>query len=146
MPEAHAADVKRWLQDHDTDLVSETPPVQNQWYTVFDAEDVRLTWCHFIQTNDEVAAKNIEVRWTVDGTVYFVLQLATNNTGYFVYRWVMGSAVGTAGLATDTATRNAVYFVDKRGLSFKVEIRITSPLGTNQTLACRCTRETLEQT
>lgn len=132
--------------DHDSDVVNEAPPVLNQWYTAFDALDVRLIWCRARQTNVETAAKDINVRWTIDGNVYFVNTTMDNNTWYYVFRYPNASTGGTLGLATGTPIENAGYHVDKRGQSFKVEVRIVSALGTNQTLECECVRETLELT
>ena len=132
--------------DHDTDVVDESPPVQNTWYEVFDAEDVRLIWCEIYQTNTENAAKDIEVRWTIDGTVYFISMSLPDITSWFVYRNWIPSTGGTAGLGALAELLNAAYYVDKRGLSFKVEVRMTSVPGTAQLLQCRCVRETLEET
>ena len=145
-PKAAGANVKYAYLDHDTDTQLLAPPIQNQWYTIFHAYDVRLLWCVAYQRNDEAAAKNIEVRWTIDGTVYFTLIAMNNNTDTWISRSHPLSAGGTDGLRSDVSRFNAAYFVDKRGQDFKVEIRITSALGTNQLLNCYCVRETLEQT
>jgi hypothetical protein len=145
-PKASGANVKYAYLDHDTDVVNEAPPVLNQWYTVFDAYDVRLLWCYIYQSNDEAAAKDIEVKWTIDGNVYFKTTALPNATNYYIYRNWSPSAVGTAGLSGDVNLYNATRFVDKRGQHFKVEVRITSALGTNQVLTCLCVRETLEPT
>jgi len=133
-------------RDHDTDYLNQAPPVQNQWYTVFAAEDVRLLLCFIRQTNTEAAAKEIQIRWTIDGKVYFGAVTASNNTLYYVFRNEQPSNAGTAGLSIATAWRNACFYVDKRGINFKVEVRLTSVLGTNQILNCWCVRETLEPT
>lgn len=138
--------VKEWLQDHDTDQVLETPPIQNTWYEVFHAEDVRLLFNTMYQTNDEAAAKDIEVRWTIDGNVYFVTTNLANGTLNYIHRRYPPSAGGTSGLGVTAAIFNAAYYIDKRGLDFKVEVRMTSVPGTNQTMRCSCVRETLEVT
>jgi len=132
--------------DHDTDERILAPPVLNQWYEIFHAYDVRLLWCILYQTNVEAAAKNLEMRWTIDGTVYFGAIAAADSTVYWGFRDSVPSAGGTAGLGILGAILNSAYFIDKRGQDFKVEVRITSALGTNQTLMCRCVRETLELT
>jgi len=132
--------------DHDSDVVDMIPPVQNTWYEVFRAYDVRLLWCQIYQTNDEAAIKDIEVRWTIDGTVYFVTVPLASATFSFVYRAANASAGGTSGLTISATDVSAARYVDKRGQDFKVEVRITSALGTNQRLMCRCVRETLELT
>lgn len=138
--------VKEWLQDHDSDVVNETPPVQNTWYEVFHAYDVRLLICAIEQVNDEAAAKDVEVRWTIDGNVYFDVVPLADSTLNWVYRNRLPSAGGTTGLAVAASFVNAVRYTDKRGHDFQVEVRTTSVPGTNQVLTCWCVRETLEVT
>lgn len=138
--------VKEWLRDHDTDVVNETPPVQNTWYEVFDAEDVRLIWCTIYQVSDDIVAKDIEVRWTIDGNVYFIAVSLDDSTLSYIFKNTYGSTGRTAGLGSSAAAVNAGYHTDKRGLAFKVEVRMTSVPGVNQSLRCYCTRETLEVT
>lgn len=146
MPTAHAGETKYAYRDHETDQVWEVPPIQNQWYTVFDAEDVRLLWCFIWQTNDEVAEKIVEVKWTIDGNVYVRSKLIADTTDIYVYRAHASGALGTDGLEITAAIANAGFYVDKRGHSFKVEVMMVDPPGTNQQLLCDCVRETLEQT
>ncbi|GAH54107.1 unnamed protein product, partial [marine sediment metagenome] len=109
-------------------------------------EDVRLLACSVIQINDETDAKDVEVRWTIDGNVYFTAIPMDNNALLFIYRTMDPSAGGTAGLFQSAVWLNAAYYVDKRGLDFKVEVRMTSVPGGNQSLLCRCVKETLELT
>ena len=141
-----ASGMKFHYLDHDTAQVNMAPPVQNTWYEVFHAQDVRLLVCHAIQTNTEAAAKNIEVRWTIDGTVYFIGFAFLDATDYFIHRYFQPSAGGTGGLGQSAALRNGCVYTDKRGQDFKVEVRITAALGTAQTLRCDCVYETLELT
>jgi len=135
-----------WLQDHDSDVVFQAPPVQNIWYELFDVEDVRLIWHTVFQDNDENVAKDIEIRWTIDGTVYFLAYALADTTENYIYRSPVDSVGGTAGLTNTVEIRNAAYNVDKRGLAFKVEVRMTGVPGTNQLLISRTVRETLEVT
>lgn len=146
MPRANVGDVKRWLQDHDTDEVDVSPPDQNTWYELFDAEDVRLIWHTIYQSNTETAAKDVEVRWTIDGNVYLGTVSLPDSTYYHAYREDAASAGGTGGLALVAALSNAGKYVDKRGLDFKVEVRMTAVPGTAQRLRSRAVRETLEIT
>jgi hypothetical protein len=146
MPVAHAGETKYAYLDHDTDVVNEAPPILNLWYMVFDAEDVRLLWCVVNQINDEHVVKNVAVRWTIDGNVYYNSDTLGDNNPVWVYRSEEPSSGGTSGLYMVTSEQNAAFYVDKRGHSFKVEVRITTAPGTNQTLTCYCVRETLEQT
>jgi len=133
-------------RDHDTDVVDVSPPVQNQWYEVFHAYDVRLIWCAILQANDETFVKTLEIRWTIDGNVYFEQMVAAHNVRRYVFRAVDPSLGGTQGLNSSATAYTASVYTDKRGQDFKVEIRITSALGTNQRLLGYCVRETLELT
>ena len=146
MPRAHAGVVKYHYMDHDTEQLLEAPPVQNQWYEVFHDEDVRLLACTIHQKNDEIAVKDVEIRWTIDGNVYFCSIPMDDDTIIFVYRTLDPSTGGTAGLYQTVLWANASFYEDKRGLDFKVEVRMTSVPGTNQSLLCRCVKETLELT
>lgn len=141
-----AAQIKYAWQDHDPALSSQDPPVQNTWYTIMDAYDVRLLWCHVIQTNDESAAKDVEVRWTIDGTVYFDADSYEHNAGNYIFKNIYDSALGTSGLTLSSGRVNAADDVDKRGLHVKIEMRMTSAPGTNQVLTGRAVYETLEAT
>jgi hypothetical protein len=143
MPQASGAGggAGAWM-DHDAVLKLEAPPVINQWYTVFHDYNVRLIWCTLMQYNDETAVKNLEIRWTIEGTVYFTTVSAVESTEYYIYRNTVPSTGGTDGLGSTTDLRNAAFYVDKRGLDFLVEIRITSALGTNQVIAGTCVYET----
>jgi len=132
--------------DHDSDVVDEEPPVQDIWYEVFHAYDVRVIQCALIQDNDELAVKDIEVRWTIDGNVYLGTLACDDLTVYYARRHYSASLGGTSGLEILLTALNAASYTDKRGQDFKVEIRITSVLGTNQRLRCWCVRETLELT
>lgn len=144
MPKAFGQ--KFMWRDHDTDQVSLAPPVQNQWYEVFHGYDVQLLRCRILQVNGEAVAKIIEVRWTIDGNVYFTSDSINNNIENFVYRANAPSTGGTDGIDVTTSFVAAARNTNKCGQDFKVEVRITSALGTNQTLLCQCVRETLELT
>ena len=139
MPRAHAGVVKYHYRGHDNDTVFKAPPVQNEWYELFDDEDVRLTFCNVIQENDETAAKDVQFRWTIDGIVY--LETVSLDNGVFAYIWR-----SPIDLDSGTEVRNAGFYTDARGQDFKVEVKMTSAPGTNQTLTCRTVRETLELT
>lgn len=146
MVRAEAAEVHYHYRDHDTDEVDELPPVQNTWYEVFHAQDVRLLKCVIWHINDEAAIKAVEVRWTIDGNIYLVITNLDSNVTTWVRRTYQPSAAGTDGLAVAGTFRNADWYTDKRGLDFKVEVRMTGVPGTNQRLQCWCVRETHVQT
>jgi hypothetical protein len=146
-PVASGAGGKKYhYQDYDTDIVNAAPPVQNQWYPVFEADDVRLLFCA-VQADDLLAAgSDIEVRWTCDGNVYGIYKEADSGTQYYIYRnKYTGSA--TTGLAADSSDNlNAAKYTDKRALHFKVEVRKTNACLATDTLQAWCVRETLEET
>ena len=140
------APVKYAYEDHDSDRVFEEPPTQDTWYTVFDAEDVRLLWCQILQWNVEAAAKTVHVKFTIDGTVYHGSLSLPHDSDRWVYRDHMESAGGTQGLDFSETALNAAWHADKRGKSFKVTVMMSTLPGTDQTLECQCVRETLEET
>jgi len=144
VPKAFGA--KYHYRDHDSIRVIVAPPIQNQWYTVLDAHDVRLLWCVTYQNNDDLAAKDIEVRWTIDGNVYLGTVSLPNITYRYWFRYWPLSAGGTGGLLSTLGDINPAYYVDKRGIDFKIEFRMTSVPGTNQSMRIIVTYETLELT
>lgn len=144
MPQASGA--KYHYLDHDTDFLNMVPPVQNAWYQVFDAEDVRLIWCCVFHSNTGAVAKDIQVRWTIDGNVYLIGWSVPSGVVHSVYRYIQPSTGGTQGLGWDGGIMTAGYRTDKRGQRFKVEVRMTSAPGVNEDLRCWCVRETLEPT
>lgn len=141
-----AAQIKYAYMDYDTDVVDEEPPVQNTWYEVFDAEDVRLLLVNIRQDNDETDAKTVEMRWTIDGNVYLGTRPLPDTTREYAYRSYQPSTLGTLGITISGTALNAMRNLDKRGHAFKVEVRITDVPGTNQRLRCWAIRETLEET
>jgi len=146
MPQASGAAVKYAYLDHDSAVVNEAPPVQNQWYTVFDEENVRLIWCVVTATDLLAAGADIEVRWTCDGNVYFMAHTVASGGPEWVFRMWSPSTGGTLGLSTDDSVRNAAFNVDKRAQSFKVEVRVTSAVLATDILEAWCVYETLEVT
>ena len=141
-----ASGMKFHYLHHDTVEQSLVPPVLNQWYTILDAYDVRLLQVRVQQTNTEAAAKDLEVRWTIDGVVYFCTFTPASGTNVHVYRTIAPSAGGTNGLWNSATGYLAHYYTDLRGQHVKIEFRITAALGTNQTLLGRVNYETLELT
>jgi hypothetical protein len=149
MPQASGAGgagAKYAYLDHDSAYLNQVPPVLNQWYTVFNAQDVRLLGCFIEQENDEAQNETIEVRWTCDGTVYFCSVSTNSGTEYEASRTKYSSTGGGDGI--DMVAVAGMPFVtrDKRAQDFLVEVRIISALGTNQTLRAWCVYETLETT
>ena len=146
MPYAHQGEVKYAYRDHDTDLLVLIPPVQAQWYTLFDAEDVRCLYCKIYQENGEGNPKNIKVKWTIDGTVYYVVAAIVSVTDGWIFRNEEESGGGTGGLEVSATRVMAGYTTDKRGQNFKVEVCMSSAPGSFQQMRCWAVRETLEQT
>ncbi|GAJ15082.1 unnamed protein product, partial [marine sediment metagenome] len=132
--------------DHDTAHVDPSPVVQNELYTVFEAEDVRLLWCVVMQDNGTAAIKGVGVRWTIDGNEYSDAESLDAGTYYYVYRNYWSIADGAAELDIVDTELNAGFNVDKRGHSVKVEVDIVQPPGADQRLQCWCVYETLEET
>jgi hypothetical protein len=150
MPQASGAGggagAKYAYLDHDTVWLSQEPPVQNQWYTVFIDFDVRLLGCFVEQENSEMSNEDIEVRWTCDGNVYQNSVNADYGHEYEFYRNKWASSNGTEGLGHIDGIDPEFTTRDKRAQSFEVQVRLTSAGGTNQKLRCWCVYETLEVT
>lgn len=127
--------------------LDQDPPVQNTWYTILDTtEDVRLVQIQTKQTNDETVAKNLQVRITMDGETYTSgNESQNNNTTYYWYVEVDGTITVTD-ISSSRLTAAGPGYSTIHGQSVKVEVRITSVIGTNQTLDGRVFYETWEET
>ena len=132
--------------DHDTAVFFIAPPVLNQWYNVLTANDVRILSFMFDHINVEVANMDIEVRWTLDGNVYLLTANVASTTNEWVYRTTFQSGTGNELALSAVECAAMLKLLDKRAQSASLDIRITSALGTNQTLEAMCTYETLEPT
>lgn len=130
-----------WPRHRDGYVAVGNPPVLNQWYTVIDELDVAITWLTLRQNNTENAAKNLGVRFTVDGVVYQTTFSVPAASDQYIYRHPYRSVDTPPGLAMDAVMRNAGYTTQWRAQAFKFEARITSPLGTAQLLVARAVPE-----
>lgn len=148
MPTAHLGkSTKYHFQDHDPAYLNQVPPDKDTWYTVLEDTDVRLIQFAVYQNNDEVAAKDIEVKWTLDTHVYFIaLDGFEADEQLNLKKDKHPSTGGTAGLGYQTYTGAIPHDMDKRAHSAKLEVRMTSAAGTNQVLRAWCLYETLEET
>lgn len=141
-----APEPKRWLQHYDSANLALAPPIQNMWRELLHALDCRLIQVRFHQENDETNPKTIEMRWTIDGVVFFFVIAMVNDTNRWAYRDHNLSLGGTFGITSQDSIINAGYYTDIRGLDLKIEIRITDAAGTNQKLNAWAVYETLEVT
>jgi hypothetical protein len=151
MPEASGAGgggvaVKYAYRDQDTGHLLLTPPVRNQWYTILGADDVRLLLNSIFQSNDENAAKTLEVRWTCDSGTYLLTATCNSGTQYYISRQKYPSTDPNCLEAKDFSIAPMGRLLDKRSQSFVIEIRITDALGTNQVLEGWAVYETLDIT
>jgi len=133
-------------KDHDTAKLQHYPPVQNEWYEVFHAEDVALIYCAVMQWNDDNTDQDLEVKWTIDGSVYFLAWTQGQGQMHSIFRDGDPSDGGTDGLIWTAPYQLALQYCPKHGLDFKVEVRMTSAGGLNQGLLAYCVYETLEET
>ena len=115
-------------------------PVQNTWYTVLDTTyNVRIKSIQLKHSNDESAAKALEIRGTIDG----VSMSATGSSpasGSWLNRGM--SAVADSFPAS---IGNAAYYVDLTCKSAKIEVRTTSVVGTNPLLFATVQYEQLKK-
>jgi hypothetical protein len=137
---------KYWLQDHDIAIITKIPPVLNTWYTVIDVDDVRLIEFYILQSNNETAAKDVEVRWTLDGQVYLISVSVPDTFPIYINKNMVGSNGGTSGLSLNPVEISANLFDFVCALHAKLEVRLTSAAGTAQLLGAVCKYETFEET
>jgi len=151
--------ISAWtLHDIETDL--HAPPTQNVYHEVFDLETGQiLHWIAIKQENGEVAAKNVDIKLTIDGEVYEKIGNALDHAEfYYVYFNTVGDDL-TAGIVVaitnaSPLTSFGIAIEDSDGIKtpraslpmieVKLEVRQTSALGTNQTLNTYYRRSSLE--
>jgi len=108
------------------------PPVKDQWYALLDEDNARVYFINAYQENDEDAPKNIELKMTIDGVGYGAVSLSQTHD-VFYYWYVARDTISETmfGSTTFSNVEGGTYI---EGKHIKVEARITSALGTNQTL------------
>ncbi len=114
-------------------------PVQNTWYTVLNAKNVRIKSIQLKQSNDEAAAKTLAIRGAVDGNAIAASSSAPANNV-----WLNQGLSGVVD-SFPASVREAAYYVSLDAKSATVEIEITSALGTNQLLFASVQYEQLER-
>lgn len=122
--------------------LDQDPPVQNTWYTVLDETGgLRIKVMPVRQTNNEAAAKSIDVRMTIDGvSIDATVTSQGNGTWYY---WSLGPGTERViGAAAITMFHSILAIHCHDAL---IEIRMTSAPGTNQKLDGRVHYETLDR-
>ena len=114
-------------------------PVQNTWYTVLDTTSyVRILYIAVKQDNTDNVAKALEIRVTIDGNAISGAGTPGDNTWNYIN---LTPTVDT--LSYTAAIFNSSYYVEMRGHSVKVELRMTDAPGTAETLDGRVQYEVL---
>ena len=116
-------------------------PVQNTWYTVLDAKNVRIKSIITRHVNDETAIKVVGVRLTCDGIVISGAQSQTNNLPYVNYLTQTSDTL----TGVNVTSFNLGYYISLGGKSVKVEARTTSAVGTNPLLFCTVQYEQIKR-
>jgi hypothetical protein len=132
--------------DHDTAYIHITPPIQNQWYTVAHVYDLRELLFAVACDDDEGTEPSVEVRWTIDGNVYFTTLNTVTDVLRYVMRDIFPSTGGTLGLSERGYVAGDTQYDNKRGLDGLFEIRTLGVPGTNAFLDGYLLYETLEVT
>jgi len=126
------------------------PPVTNTWYTVLSVSSGhRIRQIRVEQSNVEVAAKNIEVKITLDGVVYTETIALGSGAAAYLYIDEDGLLEDAAfecqfGMRTKDSLGTDNIIGDREMHTILVEYRNTSAAGTTQTLDMYVTREALE--
>lgn len=146
MPFASGADKKYAWMDHDPAYLNQIP-VQNTWYEVAHVYDFRELLFAIRYDDDEHTTPDYEVRWTIDGNIYFMGIEAEDNTQIYIRKDKYPSNAGISGLNYNPAiSGNYRLYDDKRGLDGLFEVRVTHVVGTNPVLEAWLLYETLEET
>jgi len=135
---------------HDAETDTRAPPTQNVYHEIFDlAGGQKFHYITIKQTNDEVAAKNVDVKLTIDGETYEKTGLSFGNGEIYYLYWTdigLDPPAATLG-ASNSGILPAFGFSmdDSAGAKFipdveemtaaKLEVKMTSAPGTNQVLA-----------
>lgn len=146
MPAASGAHKKYAWMDHDPAFIDIDPPVQNTWYEVYHNYDVRQILMSVKYKDDEEDGATVEVKWTCDGNIYTIEIELDNNYQLYVYKNKYSVLDIEDTLSSVDWGPSALFYQDKRALEFKVEIRVTSVVGTNAHLYGYALYETLEET
>lgn len=140
--------------------VTQPDPTQDQWYTIADLSGgLKIKVVNAKQQNDEAAAKDLDVRLTIDGEV-FEYEGDGNGSGeehFFFLNWggvpsrqlsyvltrpcYFNDSQITVDAATGYLSRVHVPLECTR---FKMELRLGSAPGTNQTMRGVILHEKLE--
>jgi hypothetical protein len=147
MPAAHAGAAKKYAYlDHDPPHLVQVPPVINTWYQLYHDYDVRQLLMSALYRDDEETGATIEVRWTCDGNIYVSSVDADDQIQYYIYKTKYNS-VEIQPLNDDFGPGGYKgLYRDKRAQDFKVEVRVTTAVGTNARLEAWALYETLEVT
>lgn len=149
----------KYAMKHKRLIFSQTTVVQNAFYAALDVTGGNeVIACSFLQKNDDLAAKDIEIRVTIDGyTEVEAIAALANDTVHWLYYDPTDDAdfdpedAGTyqepMGIMTeDIDGSGAIHVIGSlKGHDIKIEIRTTSIPGTNQQLDVTGTYHSLEK-
>lgn len=124
-----------WLKSEDVYYNEDTVVKDTEYLVLSDEHNVRLLFFSVRQTNDEQAAKDIEVHWILDGRDYYVTFSALDNTQYYIYANKYRDADNTIALTVTTTEYNCAKYCDKRALTVDLGATLRSATGTNQALS-----------
>lgn len=160
VPGIAIADVPKFawkLYDIETD--SRAPPTQNVYHTVIDEIIGCKFWLICVeQNNDEVAAKNIDIRVTIDGEVTELIGTAMASSDLYHMHLAESDLVPPVStlIFSDAPPLDPFGFRTYQNAgeeqivealemhAFKLEVRQTSAIGTNQTLVTKWRKSLLE--
>jgi len=122
-------------------FLRQTPPVTNTWYAILDTDllgyqRVAIHTVSVEQKNDEAAAKNVQVRLTINDVIQnTVLDRSQNsNVTYWPYLF---ADIHNLALYNQAASVSGLFYCQYGsvgGRKVKLEMRLTSAAGTNQYL------------
>lgn len=156
---ASAAVTKFGWKLYNTLTDTRAPPTQNVYHEVFDlADGSKLHYITVEQNNDETDAKNVDIRFTIDGQTYELIGTAlAHGEIYYIYWEDIGQDPPAAKLKIRNDSPLTIFGMaaeDSLGAKTprtalemhdcKFEYRMTSVPGTNQTLVSKYRKSLLE--
>lgn len=146
MPQAQGRDVHRCYGWEPLAILDQTPVVQNTWYTVLEAEDVRVPYITIMHDNTDNVAKEVEIRLTLDGSVYTITWTLADNTWNWIHCLAQSDAFGNSATPRPAGANDDDHGLEIFAHDFKYEIRMTAVPGTNEVLSGRVRHYTHTET
>ena len=126
----------KWPQKMPIATLDQAPPVQNTWYTLISGiKNVEIGSLQLYQSNDEAAAKDVEMSAEIGGVAVSYVANSCNNASWGAS--YLNAAQDKISKAFGTTWLASAYYNIVKAKTASIRIRLTSAAGTNQVLRAR---------